>query len=945
MKKLFFFRSSTSSSESNKSNPPSTTDKQGYWGNPLESELDQSRKRAEYSSQSSRKSSLYKAQVPASERYYLDSSAGLRRSHSFSSAAAIFGNGLGQGSLSPLSDQSSSPSSSSSFQTQKYNHSSRCHTLTPEKHTKTKRFEAVSTVNDHGKGRPFSCSSKAYQDSSDSSSSVSNKVLDRYIDGEQHQERSRQKSNTSQGNHPIHGGGKRPPRIHCTAPASPIASIKDKPRSHSFRGSTGVQRYSSPSEWVEGGCGQESLQKFTKHVVERLSQSSCVSSNENTKDFDPDVPITIEDVYGGPLHKSFLIKSKGIDRKGFSSGEIYGFHSKDYSSINGNISSDLNFVEAEDELDVELKSKFKEVEERILLLSQELEQENFVRDIEFNVPALVQRIRNLVEDKLSLALEVSATIQSYIVERASLKEETRMAKVELDSQTQRLEKEKTELQTALEKELDRRSSEWSFKLEKYQAEERRLRERVRELAEQNVSFQREVSSFKEKETERRLSEKQINDLTAMMEMTRVENQNLQQHISELREKYKGAEENIDCIKRNFEEKEEECKELYRSVTRLLRTCSEQQKTIDGLRGLGEAIQEKHPVEDSDKRVQQLQIEQIRLTGVEQALRREVESLKLEVDSLRRENINLLNRLKGCGKEGGSLTFKLDQELLTSVHCLQRLGLPLLNESTDLSSKLLEFIKGRADQNVDTKDHMEVNRNCLAGQFIVESELKIQGFRRRTESLMNTLRVISSTLQEKSNLVASESQSPREEGNELGSANDWRLQDLTISELRAEKLLTSLLREKLYAKDLEVEQLEAELATAVRGNDVLTCEVQNAMDSVSCLTHKMKGLELQMIKKDEMINQLQANLHECTKELSIARGILPKVTEERDLMWEEVKQYSEKNMLLNSEVNVLKKKIEALDEDILLKEGQITILKDTLGRPIDLLGSADCSNEF
>lgn len=47
------------------------------------------------------------------------------------------------------------------------------------------------------------------------------------------------------------------------------------------------------------------------------------------------------------------------------------------------------------------------------------------------------------------------------------------------------------------------------------------------------------------------------------------------------------------------------------------------------------------------------------------------------------------------------------------------------------------------------------------------------------------------------------------------------------------------------------------------------------------------------------------------------------------MWEEVKQYSEKNMLLNAEVNALKKKIEALDEDVLLKEGQITILKDTI----------------
>lgn len=41
----------------------------------------------------------------------------------------------------------------------------------------------------------------------------------------------------------------------------------------------------------------------------------------------------------------------------------------------------------------------------------------------------------------------------------------------------------------------------------------------------------------------------------------------------------------------------------------------------------------------------------------------------------------------------------------------------------------------------------------------------------------------------------------------------------------------------------MEQLQAELAAAVRGNDILRCEVQNAMDNLSCLTHKLKDVEL------------------------------------------------------------------------------------------------------
>lgn len=102
----------------------------------------------------------------------------------------------------------------------------------------------------------------------------------------------------------------------------------------------------------------------------------------------------------------------------------------------------------------------------------------------------------------------------------------------------------------------------------------------------------------------------------------------------------------------------------------------------------------------------------------------------------------------------------------------------------------------------------------------------------------------------------------------------------------------------------------------------------------------------MLKKDESINCLESDLNESTRDLTMMRGILPKVSEERDRMWEKVKQYSEQNMLLNSEVNVLKKKIEALDEDILVKEGQISILKDSLGKkPFDLLGSPDSMHEF
>ncbi|PHU22104.1 hypothetical protein BC332_07211 [Capsicum chinense] len=249
---------------------------------------------------------------------------------------------------------------------------------------------------------------------------------------------------------------------------------------------------------------------------------------------------------------------------------------------------------------------------------------------DLSVLVLIHTIRRLTKDKVQMASEVSSMLRNQVAERASAKEEASILQAELDSQTRRLETEKNELQSVLEKELDRRSSDWSLKLEKYQIEQHRLRERARELAEQNVSLQREVSSFNEKEVDNR-------------------------------------------IKMSFSEKQ---------------------------------------LEDFSKRIEQ------------------------------------------------------------------------------------------------------------------------------------------------------------------------------VSE------------EKLYSEEIDIKQLQANLAATVKG-----------------------------AKKDENINQLTNDLQECMKELGVVKGILPKVFQERDFMWEEVKSYSEMNMLLNYEISMLKKKVDTLDEDILMKEGQIPTLKD------------------
>lgn len=98
---------------------------------------------------------------------------------------------------------------------------------------------------------------------------------------------------------------------------------------------------------------------------------------------------------------------------------------------------------------------------------------------------------------------------------------------------------------------------------------------------------------------------------------------------------------------------------------------------------------------------------------------------------------------------------------------------------------------------------------------------------------------------------------------------------------------------------------------------------------------------QMLKKEETINRLETNLQAAAKDMASLKTILQKVSDERDQIWRELRQCCEKNMLLNSENQTFKGMIEKLEEKVLEKEGEITILHDTIGnKHLDILSSPD-----
>lgn len=70
------------------------------------------------------------------------------------------------------------------------------------------------------------------------------------------------------------------------------------------------------------------------------------------------------------------------------------------------------------------------------------------------------------------------------------------------------------------------------------------------------------------------------------------------------------------------------------------------------------------------------------------------------------------------------------------------------------------------------------------------------------------------------------------------------EDIEIK-LREEAMISRVLKEKLLSNELDIEQLQSDLAASLRIQDVLQNEIQRVQDELCCLIHKSKHLEVQV----------------------------------------------------------------------------------------------------
>jgi chromosome segregation ATPase len=151
---------------------------------------------------------------------------------------------------------------------------------------------------------------------------------------------------------------------------------------------------------------------------------------------------------------------------------------------------------------------------------------------------------------------------------------------------------------------------------------------VRELAEQNVLFQREVTFLEANKAEASMKaaslETQNNKLNNDLEKLRNEHEKLHSSSVDLQARFAEVVEERDHIREYLKAKERENKALHKVIARLQTTCNEQERTIIGLRqGCINELDRKFVECTTSDKTRKLQMELIRLTGVEQKLRGEI----------------------------------------------------------------------------------------------------------------------------------------------------------------------------------------------------------------------------------------------------------------------------------------------------------------------------------
>jgi chromosome segregation ATPase len=213
-------------------------------------------------------------------------------------------------------------------------------------------------------------------------------------------------------------------------------------------------------------------------------------------------------------------------------------------------------------------------------------------------------------------------------------------------------------------------------------------------------------------------------------------------------------------------------------------------------------------------------------------------------------------------------------------------------------------------------------------LIVDSQSsRILRLSRQNEDLTKVTQSQARQIEEFQTRIATAVDSKNKAEQELDIARK-RLEDYD-KHLESQDLTSQLLLEKVEALEAELQDCQPQIATLLQQRGELALERTNLHHSLSDVNLRVTELEHRLADREETVMLQEATLEELRKEVDEGRKELILVKQERDEMQKEAEAMSREALRSSMEVEVLRRRVYQLDEDILLRDGQICILRGGL----------------
>ncbi|KAI5059397.1 hypothetical protein GOP47_0025716 [Adiantum capillus-veneris] len=373
-------------------------------------------------------------------------------------------------------------------------------------------------------------------------------------------------------------------------------------------------------------------------------------------------------------------------------------------------------------------------------------------------------INKLCKEKRLLARELAVEMKARHCQQKSAENSVRHIEAKMEEKLIAVEKDHAYAQACLEQEMDRRKKEWSAKLDKIRVEEKRLRDRVTEMALERVELQKAIAFHKSRETSLQ-AQVMDHELSAQTWMRR--HRQSEEEVACLRKSFTHAcnklgdkEHELNLVVQRSKALERENTELFKEAARLKKAYADQEMTFEELwQRLVDIVN--GPSDFKVERLRRLHTE-LRMFAVRE------QALRYEIDVLHSQLLQTKQRALHSSEDGLIV-------LSNGRMCSPKKQLRFAKVSTGQSLETLEDLMGKLEV---TKEHARQVEYQLE---VKEEEMEL------LHSALKEREIVVNDLQGELSSVKSQRDGLRKQVQQMSQEAVRLTRDLTELRLVVEKL--------------------------------------------------------------------------------------------------------------------------------------------------------------